>query len=216
MNDVIALVTQGETKMPLPYQQLAAILEPMTHHQQWIVREEYTQHVGWSLLTMDTALQLANICYGRRVADLGCGTGYLTYVLRKLGVEDITAYDIAIHPHPFIGDIQQADYTNTDLSQYDVILLSWPPYHEPQAALVAARIQPHQLLVYQGEGHGGCTGDDTFHSMLRSDFSSVEEFTVNLNARHLNFYGIYDSWEVYRKQSEFTKQKDDLEDMRHE
>lgn len=50
MNDVIALLTQGETKMPLPYQQLAAILEPMTHHQQWIVREEYTQRVGWSFL----------------------------------------------------------------------------------------------------------------------------------------------------------------------
>ncbi|ENY4564999.1 hypothetical protein ACFXSN_004619, partial [Salmonella enterica subsp. enterica serovar Chester] len=92
MNNVITLLTQGETKMPLPYQQLAAILEPMTYRQQWDMREEYTQHIGWSLLTMDTALQLANICYGRRVADLGCGTGYLTYVLRKLGVEDITAY----------------------------------------------------------------------------------------------------------------------------
>lgn len=151
MNDVITLLTQGEAKMPLPYQQLAAILEPMPYRQQWDMREEYTQHIGWSLLTMDTALQLANICYGRRVADLGCGTGYLTYVLRKLGVEDVTAYDTAIHPHPFIDDIQQADYTNIDLSQYDVILLSWPPYDEPQAALVAARIQPHQLLVYQGE-----------------------------------------------------------------
>jgi len=216
MNDVIALLTQGETKMPLPYQQLASIIEPMTYHQQWTVREEYTQHVGWSLLTMDTALQLANICYGRRVADLGCGAGYLTYVLRKLGVEDITAYDMELHPHPFIEDIQQVDYTNIDLSQYDVILLSWPPYDEPQAALVAARIQPHQLLIYQGEGYGGCTGDDAFHSMLRSDFSSVEEFTVNLNARHLNFHGIYDSWTVYRKQSDFTKQRDDLEDTRHE
>lgn len=216
MNNVIALLTQGETKMPLPYQQLANIIEPMTHHQQWEVREEYTQHIGWSLLTMDTALQLANICYGRRVADLGCGAGYLTYVLRKLGVEDITAYDMELHPHPFIEDIQQVDYTNIDLSQYDVILLSWPPYDEPQAALVAARIQPHQLLIYQGEGYGGCTGDDAFHSMLRSDFSSVEEFTVNLNARHLNFHGIYDSWTVYRKQSEFTKQRDDLEDTRHE
>lgn len=216
MNDVIALLTQGETKMPLPYQQLASIIEPMTYHQQWSVREECTQHIGWSLLTMDTALQLANICYGRRVADLGCGTGYLTYVLRKLGVEDVTAYDTELHPHPFIEDIQQVDYTNIDLSQYDVILLSWPPYCEPQAALVAARIQPHQLLIYQGEGYGGCTGDDAFHSMLRSDFSSVEEFTVNLNARHLNFHGIYDSWTVYRKQSEFTKQRDDLEDTRHE
>lgn len=216
MNNVIALLTQGETKMPLPYPRLADIIEPMTYSQQWDVREEYTQHVGWSLLTMDTALQLANICYGRRVADLGCGTGYLTYVLRKLGVEDITAYDITVHPHPFIDDIQQADYTNIDLSQYDVILLSWPPYDKPQAALVAARIQPHQLLIYQGEGHGGCTGDDTFHLMLRSDFASVEEFTVNLNARHLNFYGIQDSWAVYRKQSEFTKQRDDLEDTRHE
>lgn len=216
MNDVIALVTQGETKMPLPYQQLAAILEPMTYHQQWIVREEYTQHVGWSLLTMDTALQLANVCYGRRVADLGCGTGYLTYVLRKLGVEDVTAYDIKVHPHPFIDDIQQVDYTSADLSQYDIILLSWPPYHKPQAALVATRIQPHQLLIYQGEGYGGCTGDNNFHRMLCSDFFNVEEFTANLNARHLTFDGIHDSWTVYRKQSEFTKQRDDLEDTRHE
>lgn len=216
MNNVIALFTQGETKMPLPYQQLANIIEPMTYSQQWDVREEYTQYVGWSLLTMDTALQLANICYGRRVADLGCGTGYLTYVLRKLGVEDITACDNTVHPHPFIDDIQQVDYTNIDLSQYDVILLSWPPYDKPQAALVAARIQPHQLLIYQGEGHGGCTGDDNFHLMLRSDFASVEEFTVNLNARHLTFDGIHDSWTVYRKQSEFTKQRDDLKDTRHE
>lgn len=216
MNNVIALLTQGETKMPLPYPRLADIIEPMTYRQQWDVREEYTQHVGWSLLTMDTALQLANICYGRRVADLGCGTGYLTHVLRKLGVEDVTAYDMELHPHPFIDDIQQVDYTNVDLSQYDIILLSWPPYHEPQAASVATRIQPHQLLIYQGEGYGGCTGDDNFHLMLRSDFVNVEEFTVNLNARHLNFHGIYDSWTVYRKQSELTKQRDNLEDTHHD
>lgn len=212
MNDVIALLTQGENKMPLPYPRLAGIIEPMSFQQQWDTREEYTQHVGWSLLTMETALQLANICYGRRVADLGCGTGYLTHVLRKLGVEDVTAYDTTIHPHPFIEDIQQADYTNVDLSQYDVILLSWPPYNEPQATLVATRIQPHQLLIYQGEGNGGCTGDDNFHRMLRSDFVNVTEFTVNLNARHLTFTGLYDSWTVYRKQSELTKQKDGLEE----
>lgn len=56
-----------------------------------------------------------------------------------------------------------------------------------------------QWLVYNGEGSGGCTGDDPYHELLETEFERFELFEDSLNENHVRFMSIYDRWYVYRK-----------------
>ena len=57
-----------------------------------------------------------------------------------------------------------------------------------------------QILIYNGEGYGGCTGCDEFHNHLQSDHWTPQTmFTQRLNKHHVSFPGIHDRWNTYIK-----------------
>jgi hypothetical protein len=45
------------------------------------------------------------------------------------------------------------------------LMLCWPPYDTPMAAMALRRFKG-DTVVYIGEGGGGATGDGDFHEML--------------------------------------------------
>lgn len=57
-------------------------------------------------------------------------------------------------------------------------------------------MKPGQMLVFEGEGEGGCTGDDAFFELLSSSFAEHVAQSRRLNAGHVQFPGIHDRWSV--------------------
>lgn len=80
------------------------------------------------------------------------------------------------------------------------MLLTWPPYEMQFALRVAQGMVPGQLLVYEGESQGGCTGDDAFFEFVSQAkmWEPLTDMASDLNAVHVTFETSSDHWMVWR------------------
>ena len=60
-------------------------------------------------------------------------------------------------------------------------------------------MRKNQIVIYQGEGFGGCTGDDQFHEYLFSDNFVHLPITEVLDNFHVTFPTMHDRFYVYQK-----------------
>jgi hypothetical protein len=106
------------------------------------------------------------------VVEIGAGGGYWAKMLRDRGV-DVIAYDPAPpgrgepewHSGKAWSEVLLGDHTAV-LGHPDRTLLTvWPSCSEGWAA-AALELFSGDTVVYVGEGPGGCTADDRFHSLL--------------------------------------------------
>ena len=163
------------------------------------LRSIYTTRFSWFLITSEVVAVLTKQFKGKRVADLGCGSGYLSNLLKRNEV-DITGFDCNTgYEFEYNNDllIINDDYTKTNLDEYDVLILGWPNYVSDAAYKVLCNVKPHQTVYYQGEGYGGCCADDNFHELLNEKFIEDDNLTTELNKKQLRFSGIHDYWSVY-------------------
>jgi hypothetical protein len=168
-------------------------------------RDAHIAEYGFVLLTQETGNALANLLRGKKCLDAGSGTGWLSHVLAEQGI-DITASDkhTVNNGHGFKKMWRNDhDGDSVDLlpGAFDAVLLSWPAYDWDFGTKVLQAMSKGQLLVYQGEGYGGCTGDDEMHDMLNDDAIWEQDKMAEraLNAHHLQFDGLHDRWFVYKK-----------------
>lgn len=162
--------------------------------------------MGFPILTQECVFTLAKFLEGKRVIDVGCGSGYLTYHLKNCGV-DIVGVDnySSSYAHGTMGRAKyihniNCDAKDIDYSKYDVIILSWPDYNTTFAYEIISKLEPGQIIIYQGESWGGCTGDDYFHDFLNSTdrVIELEDVSNSLFEGHVRFSGIHDNWYVYQ------------------
>jgi hypothetical protein len=73
------------------------------------------------------------------------------------------------------------------------VFMAWPPYDNPMAHTVVTSMKVGTYLIYVGEGHGGCTGDDNFFGCLYNDFEEVDCFNIP------KWSGINDACWIYKK-----------------
>lgn len=169
------------------------------------VRCRYTSRIGWFILTTEVREVLVNFLKGKRVLEVGSGTGYFAAHMKQGGVEDYNAVDIW---DPQYWDERTTRYFGIDGdsldyidNSYDVIVMNWPPYDEPFAHQVVKKMAKGQVLIFEGEGYGGCTGDDDFFNYLDDHFTPIKELDDELNEHHIRFHGVNDHWWVYAKTS---------------
>lgn len=169
------------------------------------VRCRYTSRIGWFILTTEVKEVLVNFLKSKRVLEVGSGTGYFAAHMKQGGVEDYNAVDIW---DPQYWDERTTRYFGIDGdsldyidNSYDVIVMNWPPYADPFAHQVVKRMSKGQVLIYNGEGYGGCTGDNEFFNYLYEHFTLMKELDEKLNDHHISFPNIYDQWWVYVKTS---------------
>jgi hypothetical protein len=72
------------------------------------------------------------------------------------------------------------------------LFLCWPP-HTSDMAASALRQYQGDTVIYVGEGHGGCTGDDTFHKKLESNWEQIHSEVVP------QWDGIHDELFIYKR-----------------
>jgi hypothetical protein len=121
------------------------------------------------------------------IVEMGAGTGYWAKLLRDMKV-DVVAYDI----NPPSKDPQSNTYHGGNETWTQVLrgeprdlrhhadrtlFLCWPPYDTRMAYDCLCHYKGKRL-IYIGEGHGGCTGDDMFHNLLEQEWGEVLDIGV--------------------------------------
>jgi hypothetical protein len=160
-------------------------------------RSSLCARYAWSIPTPGDMTWLVRILEGRGVVEIGAGSGYWAWQMAQSGI-DVVAYD----PHPpgpdnefathrlyfpvQIGDERMAaDHPDCAL------LLCWPSYGAGFAAS-ALKAFRGDMLVFIGEGHGGCTADDEFFELLDAGWDEA-----SVSPRHVSFWGIHCSATAY-------------------
>lgn len=134
------------------------------------------------------------------LVEMGAGTGYWTWLLRKRGV-DVAAFDQ--DPPPSGANHWHAgseSWTKIEIGGPSALacfaghtlFLCWPPYADPMAA-ECLKLYRGNRLVFVGEGQGGCTGDHTFWSLLNDGWEQIEEVTIP------QFNGLHDYMQVFAR-----------------
>ena len=145
-----------------------------------------------------------------RVLDAGSGSGFISKELCRRGVEafavDRCDYEnkerqfgypvINVYQRDALGDA--VDYVS---NRYGAVLLVWPPYDQPFAFDIAKAMQPGQLLIFEGEDAGGCTGDDQFFEYVSDadQWLALKDLSDQLDAVHVTFAPQHDHWSIWRK-----------------
>jgi len=171
-----------------------------------MIREKHIKERGYVLLTNETVQELAAFLGKRKTLDAGSGTGFLAKHLEIRGC-DVTACDM--RDPGFHNERHMVTYWKLDKQgqaeqllpgDYEVVILAWPPYNELFAYRIAKAMRQGQVLVYQGEGKHGCTGENRFHDYIETRAWKKDKTTSEkLNENHKTFAGIHDYWSVYIK-----------------
>jgi hypothetical protein len=112
---------------------------------------------------------------------------------------DVRAYELH-EPGPGNGYARRAwttvhhgDHGMPECHPDRALFLCWPSYAESWAAQSLACYEG-DLLIYCGEGEGGCTADDEFFHLLEAEWEEVGD-----SGRHVSFWGIHDYLTAYRR-----------------
>jgi hypothetical protein len=134
----------------------------------------------------------------REVVELGAGRGYWAWQLEQAGVR-VHAYDPLVPgtdnryfnaPGTFTK-VHALDHTIVTKHSNAALFMSWPGYectwaHEALASYAG------DMLIYAGEGPGGCTADDAFYDLLESEWE-----WLGTSREHPTWWGIHDSLSAY-------------------
>jgi hypothetical protein len=149
------------------------------------IREKFINKYGFAILSREAIEAMRPYA---PLLELGAGSGYWTYELRKYGVDCIATDTMneefghfkkrGVEPRRWdrhYGAIEKLNsveavrkYPNRNL------LIVWPSLNEPWAA-DALDIFTGKVVIYMGEGHGNACADDRFHELLDERFADQEE-----------------------------------------
>lgn len=166
------------------------------------LRDKYIQRFAYPIITAELVGELAKQCEGKRVIDIGAGSGYLAYQLHMRGV-NIKPIDDRSFLRDFESfcplEIEHANFLDVDYDNYDVVIVSWPDYNSNHAAQLLAKLSDKHTVIYCGEWMGGCTADMDFFNTLNVQFEEDKAVGKVLNQSTLSFKRIHDGWGVYRR-----------------
>jgi hypothetical protein len=157
---------------------------------QFMFRDEFINRYGFAILSRKAIEAMRPYA---PLVEIGAGSGYWTYELRKWGV-DCVATDTMDGAYGFFKkedvDVSerrwQHQYAPIEvLSSVEAvrkypnrnILTVWPDYDKPWAA-DALGIFTGQVVIYMGEGYGNATADDRFHELLDERFADQDRIPM--------------------------------------
>jgi hypothetical protein len=166
------------------------------------LRLRVVERFGYAVLTRETVQRL--IPYGPFI-EVGAGTGYWSYELRKAGCVSIAT---DLHTSETTGE-PEVEYSFRGSSCYvnviampaedavkqhpdKTLLMVWPDWGLNWAG-DALKLYTGTTLVYVGEGRGGRTGDDALQQELEQNWKEKDRIQIP------RFPFFHDAVVVYRK-----------------
>jgi hypothetical protein len=172
-----------------------------------MMRYKYIREFGFTLLSEGVVEHLTSQLKDKKVLEVGAGSGFLSSCLKNnnIDITPVDAHHVDVNSYGFktpytdIVVTNAIDYLKESFNQepFEVIIMSWPNYDNSFASDILQHMQSGQTLYYSGESYGGCTGDDTFFSLLETKTTLNEELTNHLQLEGLHWDGLHDRWYVY-------------------
>lgn len=142
------------------------------------LRSNFIKKMGFALIANEWIKPLSQWISNRKCLEVMSGTGALSFALQQQGIDITATDDFSWKPHEdWEGNnrlwaiIENVDAINA-VEKYgesiDIIIMSWP-YMDDIALKVLQKmreINPSCIMIYIGEGCGGCTADDDFHNTM--------------------------------------------------
>ena len=161
-----------------------------------IFRGPYCENISWSIISKHQELRKIKDFLGNQIVELGCGQGFLGYLLSLLGcelqsVDNLESHGVSPTSVKFVP-IEKADILHFR-PKYRSFLVSFWPYNCNRLTLfLKARIKEGKpfKLVYIGERSGGCCGSECLHELLCS-LEEVDSFD------NIKWKGTYDDIAFY-------------------
>lgn len=153
-------------------------------------RRGFVTEYAWAIPDDNALKHIA--AFTNSICEIGAGTGYWASLLAQMGVS-VAAFDIAVptqHDNSYrhtklYHEVRHGDVLTINQHQSKTLMLCWPPYARTMAE-AALKLYTGKKVIYIGEGEGGCTATDEFHTLL-FDLYNVERIDL------LNWDGIHDS-----------------------
>lgn len=167
------------------------------------LRNEYTKEGMFAFVSWDWVKPLASWITQNnfRCLEVMSGRGWLSLALKSLDVNIITTDNFSWHErsqfkkwNDIVTQIENLDAVES-IKKYgkdiDLIIMSWPDMDEVAYNVLCEmnRQNPDALLLYIGEGEGGCTADDKFFEYFRE--VELEEFN-DISNKFNSWWGIHD------------------------
>jgi hypothetical protein len=161
-------------RMPSPYQDTFGFDLDLysTAHE---ARQKHIKEGGFAFVSWRWVNPFVEWIGNRRCLEVMAGRGVLAYALRQKGVNVIVTDDYSWFNGRYDGwnktlvDVEKIDAIAA-VKKYgkeiDILIMSWP-YMDNTAYRVIKElyaVNPKAVVVYIGEGPGGCTADDEFHN----------------------------------------------------
>jgi hypothetical protein len=160
--------------------------EPLKCHSfyNYEYRNEATSRGMWAVIdeiwTKDLALWLGK----RKCLEIMAGHGWLSKALNDYGVNikstDDQSWVGCRHskgkPFSIVENLDGMSAVKK-YSDAEVLIVSWPPYEDPEIEYICEEWGSDRPIIYIGEGWGGCTATDEFHENFKED-ESVPDFDM--------------------------------------
>lgn len=152
---------------------------------------------AWSVCSPGDITWMKGILGGQGVVEAGAGGGYWAWQMQQAGI-DVVAYEpLEVADNPFVSrewtTLLRDDHSAPKRHPDRALFLSWPSYSEPWAAQSLA-CYTGDLLIYAGEGEGGCTADGAFFELRDAEWEEA-----GCCPAHVSFWGIHCYLTAYRR-----------------
>ena len=144
------------------------------------LRGQFIKNIGFTLISNDWIKPLSNWIGNRKCLEVMAGTGSLSFALQQQGINIIATDNFSWDGQSnwnnndnYWTEIEHIDAIEV-VKKYgkdiDIILMSWPYMDDTAYRILHTMREVNQncIMIFIGEGMGGCTADDEF-------FQSIEE-----------------------------------------
>lgn len=170
------------------------------------MRDTYIHQYGFYIVSEGFIENTVNYFGKSKILEVGAGSGFLSACLQKSGIEVVPTDAHLINNsygfktlHTEIVEEDSVKFLKNNKKYFDVVLMSWPNYSSSFAYNIVKNMDSGQILIYIGEGYGGCTGDDKFFEYMEKNTEILEKETNKFNESSFSWIGIHDRVNIFKK-----------------
>lgn len=162
-----------------------------------MMREKFVQMGMFGFVSWKWINPFSEWIGNRKCLEVMAGRGWLSYALRQKDIDVIAtdnyswARNLYKQWNDTVTEVEELDAIESIekyASSVDIVIMSWA-YMDNTAYQVLKRLKevnPNAILVFIGEGAGGCTADDDFYE----SFDILEDYSF-----YKNVASNYERWE---------------------
>ena len=145
----------------------------------YTLRSDFIKTIGFTLISNDWIKPLSQWIGDRKCLEVMAGTGSLSFALQQQGIDIIATDDFSWEGssnwndnNNYWTEIEHIDATKA-VEKYgkdiDIIIISWPYMDDTAHRILQSmrKVNLNCIMIFIGEGMGGCTADDEFFEAIQ-------------------------------------------------